>query len=345
MGVASDAISLRVAHWIAGRSGPEAGEVVLDRRRVYILPTVPGMAFGAAVLVLLIGSINYSLQLGYLLTFLVASMAVVGMHATHSNLAHIVLRGVRADPVFVGEVAVFEITASNAGTMDRFALRFTAQLSPPPAAPRSRAPRKGPAEKPARRPKPSTVSIELPARGVRTVKVPLPALRRGWLPAPTIAIETRFPFGLWRAWAYLTPALTCMVYPAPEDDAPPLPPAAGGDGDTSGMASSGDDFAGVRPYQPGDAQKLIAWRLAARSDELSVKQFEAAGGGELVLDFDALPPSMDIEARLSRLARWVLDAEAAHMRYGVRLPDAMIFIGSGGQHRDQCLSALALCKG
>ena len=65
----------------------------------------------------------------------------------------------------------------------------------------------------------------------------------------------------------------------------------------------GDDFAGVRPYQPGDAQKLIAWRLAARSDELSVKQFEAAGGGELMLDFDTLPPAMDLEARLSRLAR------------------------------------------
>jgi uncharacterized protein (DUF58 family) len=111
------------------------------------------------------------------------------------------------------------------------------------------------------------------------------------------------------------------------------------------MASSGDDFAGVRPYQAGDAQKLIAWRLAARSDELSVKQFEAAGGGELMLDFEALPPAMDLEARLSRLARWVLDADAAHVRYGVRLPDAMIFVGNGAQHREQCLTALALCKG
>jgi uncharacterized protein (DUF58 family) len=111
------------------------------------------------------------------------------------------------------------------------------------------------------------------------------------------------------------------------------------------MTSSGDDFAGVRPYQPGDAQKLIAWRLAARSDELSVKQFEAAGGGELVLDFDALPYAMDVEARVSRLARWVLDADAAHVRYGLRLPDAMIFIGSGAEHRDQCLTALAVYKG
>jgi len=335
MSITANPLTLRITGWIAGRHGPEGGDVLLDRRRVYILPTVPGLTFGAAVLVLLIGSINYSLQLGYLLTFLVASMAVVGMHSTHSNLAQIVLRGVRVEPVFAGEMAVFEITATNEGTMDRFALRFAFAAAP------SRR-RRGKAKPFA---VPPTVTVELPARGLRTVQVPLPASTRGRLPAPRITIETRFPFGLWRAWAYLTPALTGMVYPKPEENAPPLPPAAGGSGDTIGMTSSGDDFAGVRPYQPGDAQRLIAWRLAARSDDLSVKQFEAAGGGELMLDFDALAPSMDLEHRLSRLARWVLDAEAAHIRYGLRLPDAMVFTGSGAQHREHCLTALAVCKG
>lgn len=334
MSITANPLTVRIASWIAGRHGSEAGDVLLDRRRVYILPTVPGLTFGAAVLVLLIGSINYSLQLGYLLTFLVASMAVVGMHSTHSNLAQLVLRGVRVEPVYAGDVAVFEVTVTNPGTLDRYALRFA--FVPAPVRRR---------DQPKRPAVPPMVTTEVPARGLRTVHVPLPAPTRGRLPAPRIVIETRFPFGLWRAWAYLTPALTGMVYPKPEENAPPLPPAAGGDGDTVGMASSGDDFAGVRPYQPGDAQKLIAWRLAARSDDLSVKQFEAAGGGELMLDFDALPPSMDLEARLSRLARWVLDADAAHMRYGVRLPDAMIFVGNGSQHRDQCLTALALCKG
>jgi uncharacterized protein (DUF58 family) len=256
------------------------------------------------------------------------------MHQTHSNLAQIVLRGVRVDPVFAGDVAVFEVTATNPTTADRFALRFAFR----PVEPLLRSAAARAADAP-------VVTVELPARGLRTVKVPLPAPTRGRLPAPRITIETRFPFGLWRAWAYLTPALTGMVYPAPEEDAPPLPVAAGGGGDSSGMASSGDDFAGVRPYQPGDAQKLIAWRLAARSDDLSVKQFEAVGGGELMLDFEALPPSLGPEERLSRLTRWVLDADAAHARYGLRLPDAMIFTGSGAAHREHCLTALALCKG
>jgi uncharacterized protein (DUF58 family) len=336
MSITANPLALRITRWIAGRDGPEAGEVLLDRRRVYILPTMPGLAFGVAVLVLLVGSINYSLQLGFLLTFLVASIAVVGMHATHSNLVQLVLRGVRVEPVFAGDVAVFEITVSNPGTLDRFALRFAFN----PELARSRRKRDG-------QPDPSTptVSIEVPARGMRTVLVPLPAPDRGRLPAPRITVETRFPFGLWRAWAYLTPALEAIVYPRPEEDAPPLPAAEGGHDEAAGMAPSGDDFAGVRPYQAGDAQKLIAWRLAARADDLSVKQFEAAGGGDLMLDFDALPSSLGLEHRLSRLTRWVLDADASHIRYGLRLPNALIDLDRGAQHRDRCLTALAVCRG
>ena len=340
MSIAANAVVVRIADWIAGRHGPEAGDVTLDRRRVYILPTAPGIAFGVVTLILLIGSINYMLQLGYLLTFLVASMAVVGMHNTHSNLAQVVLRGVQVEPVYAGDVAAFEINVTNPTTVDRFALRFSFAQPSEPGFSFARFFSKAPRDREL-----PTITIELPARGLRAVAVPLPAPIRGRLPAQRITIETRYPFGLWRAWAYFTPALTAMIYPAPEFDAPPLPFTGAGVGEAAGMASSGDDFAGVRPYQPGDAQKMIAWKLAARSDELSVKQFEASGGGELMLDYGELPEVLGIEGRLSRLTRWVLDADASHMRYGLKLPDAMIFIGSGAAHREHCLTALAVCIG
>jgi uncharacterized protein (DUF58 family) len=101
----------------------------------------------------------------------------------------------------------------------------------------------------------------------------------------------------------------------------------------------------VRPYQNGDPQKMIAWKLAARSDDLSVKLFDAEAGGELVLDYLSLPTALDVETRLARLARWVLDAEAAHMKYGLRLPTEAIAPGSGAEHRARCLTALALFPG
>ena len=62
---------------------------VLGHRRVYILPTRLGWFFGGTLAVLLIGSINYALALGFALTFLLAGMGLAGMVHTARNLARI----------------------------------------------------------------------------------------------------------------------------------------------------------------------------------------------------------------------------------------------------------------
>ncbi|MGE5339609.1 MAG: DUF58 domain-containing protein [Gemmatimonadota bacterium] len=315
-------LSIRIAAWIAGRDGVEHGDVLLDRRRVYIIPTRAGIVFGAAMLVLLIGSINYALQLGFILTFLVTSIALVAMYHTHRNLTRVQLRGHRVENVFAGDVATFEIVASNPTVVPRHALGF-ALLSPT-------------------RERLTSVAADIPAGSTRLVRLGLPAMVRGRLACPRIRIETRFPFGLWQAWAYYTPPLTAFVFPKPEDDAPPLPATAGGTGEGVGLSSTGDDFAGVRPYQPGDPQKMIAWRLAARSDDLSVKLFDAPSGGELILDIDELPARMSHEERLARLARWVLVADAARVMCGLKLRGRTVEPGVGAEHRERCLIALAL---
>ncbi len=335
MSITTHPLAVRIADWIAQRAPVEHGDVLLDRRRVYILPTRAGLIFGAAMVVLLIGSINYGLQLGFLLTFLVTSVAVVGMYHTHRNLARLLLRGHRADPVFAGDVATFELLVTNPTPEARYALNFGLVL-----------PTRRKAGGLFRREQPLPGSwIDVPAKGSRPVGLPLPTRRRGRRACPRVRIETRFPFGLWQAWAYFTPGLSAIVYPKPEEDAPPLPLALGGSLYGAGMAASGEDFAGVRPYQSGDSQRMIAWKLAAHSDELSVKLFEAAAGGELVLDFDALPPNLGVERKLARLARWVLDADAAQLRYALHLPGSTIAPGSGAEQRERCLTALALFRG
>jgi uncharacterized protein (DUF58 family) len=335
MSITAHPLSIRIGAWIAGRDAREAGDVLLDRKRVYILPTRAGVVFGAAMFVLLIGSINYGLQLGFLLTFVVASMAAVGMYHTHRNLARITVRGASAEPVFAGDVISFEIALVNPTPEARYALNFSFVL------PTRR--RRGSifrSEPPAPGP-----WIDVAAKSAQSVRLPLPTRRRGKRASPRVRIRTVFPFGLWQAWAYLRPALDAIVYPKPEEDAPPLPMVLGGGEKGIGLASSGEDFAGVRPYQRGDPQKMIAWKLAARSDDLSVKLFDAEAGGELILDYMTLPSALDVEVRLARLARWVLDAEAAHMRYGLRLPSESVAPASGPEHRARCLTALALFPG
>jgi len=51
---------------------------------------------------------------------------------------------------------------------------------------------------------------------------------------------------------------------------------------------------------------------------------------------------MDVETRLSVLARWVLDAEEAGLSWGLRLPGGEIPQAHGTAHTHACLKALAL---
>jgi uncharacterized protein (DUF58 family) len=325
---------VRAIESIGGRKGVEHGEVVLDRRRVYILPTRAGLLFGAAMLMMLIGSVNYMLQLGFMLTFLVTSMALVAMYHTHRNLARLSVTAHRAENVFAGDLATFEITVHNPTPEARYALEFEPlqQASPLLEAFGHDLPVQ------------PITNADIPASGSCEVRVAVSTRARGKLACPRLRVETRFPFGLWQAWSYYTPPLTAVVYPTPERDAPELPMVAAGDAEQeTGMAISGDEFAGVRPYQTGDPLKRVAWRLAARSDDLTVKLFEGYAQGEVVLELGAVDTHLSGEQKLSRLARWVLMAEAAQVRYALSLPHTRVDFGLGTDQRDRCLTALALC--
>lgn len=336
MSITTHPLAIRIGEMIAGRKGVEHGEVVLDRRRVYILPTRAGMLFAAAMLMMLIGSINYLLQLGFLLTFLVASMALVAMYHTHRNLARLSLTAHRAENVFAGDLATFEITVHNPTPEARYSLEFEPLQAAHPLLE---------AVGPDLPVQPIT-DADIPASGSREIRIAVSTRVRGRLPCPRLRIETRFPLGLWQAWSYYTPPLAAIVYPAPEADAPGLPTVAGGETDQeTGLVVAGDEFAGVRPYHAGDPLKRVAWRLAARSDELTVKLFEGHAKGEVVLDLGATDPALGIEQKLARLARWVLMAEAAQVRYALSLPGEQIDFGLGAEQRERCLTALALYRG
>lgn len=71
------------------------------------------------------------------------------------------------------------------------------------------------------------------------------------------------------------------------------------------------------------------------------KRFAATGTDTLWFDWYQLP-GLDQEARLSRLCRWVLEAERAGAAYGLRLPASAVAVGTGTDHRRRCLQALAL---
>lgn len=320
-------ITRRIQAWLTRPGTPEPGEVFLHRNRVYILPNKAGGAFALLVGVLLIGSINYSLGLGFGLTFIAAAIGIVDMLFTYRSLAHVHLRSARAPDVFAGEEARFELLISNRTRRDRFALRIDF-----PA--RGDGTAYGAAH-----------TIDVAAGESNTVRLAIAAPTRGVLPAPRVRLLTRFPLGLFTAWSYWAPDARAIVYPTPEAVALPLP-MAGRPGAQAGGGPGHDDFAGIRNYQAGDPMRHMAWRQIARLDPelggmLATKHFEGGARHDVVLDFQQLPASLDLELRLARMTRWVLDAERAALPYAFRLGALALDAGNGPAHQAACLRALA----
>ena len=308
----------RFSNWLYGFTPPERGTVELVHRRVYIVPARLGWFFGGTLAVLLIGSINYALSLGFALTFLLAGLGLAGMVHTARNLARIAVSAGRAEPVFVGESAQFRLYLDGRAAFDRPVILARHLASG------------------------AQLVVDIPPGGVGEVVLGVPAPRRGWLPLGRVMLETRFPLGLFRAWSYLEPDVRCLVYPRPERS--PLPPFSGAAaaGALHTPTPGSDDFAGLRGYQRSDSPRHIAWKAVARSEEMLTKQFAGDAAAELWLDARLLPSGLTLEQTLSRLAGWVLAAERAGAHYGLRLRGVEIAPGRGDVHRAACLQALAL---
>ena len=309
----------RVVAKLSGRRGPQAGDVQLGQRNVFVLPSRAGLLYLGVLAAMLIAAINFRLALGHALTFLLGSVGAVALLHTHRNLSALVLRPGRAEPVFAGQLAEVSVVVVNRTRQERFALMLSAPGMALPEA------------------------VDAAPTSEQVVSIAIPTERRGWMQVPRLALETRFPLGIWRAWTWWQPALRVLVYPAPETPAPPLPAQSARPGEGDGRGSGEDDLAGIRPWGPGDTPRRIAWKAMARSasDELLAKHFEGGERGELLLDWHALPASFDTEERLSRLARWVIDADASGARYALRLPGRELEADAGPAHRARCLEALA----
>ncbi|MEQ1438791.1 DUF58 domain-containing protein [Fontimonas sp. SYSU GA230001] len=308
----------RIDAWVMARVRRQPGPVVITRNRVYILPTRFGYFFAFMLLIMLLGAMNYSNSMAFMLTFLLAGIGLVCMHHTHANLAHLQLRTGHCEPVFAGETAHFEIRVDNPAAHARYSLALS-----------------WPKEEALAQP------ADVAARASGVLLLSLPATRRGWLQARVFSLSTEYPLGLFHAWTWAELDMQCLVFPRPAAAGHAPPSGAGHGGLASSERSGQDEFAGLRSYRRGDTPRSIHWKSFPKLPQPMVKQFADTLEQELWLDWSALG-HLDTEARLSQLTRWVLDAEAGRRAYGLRLPGTVIAPGRGDAHRFRCLKALAL---
>lgn len=309
---------------------PRSDTQTLTQRNVYILPTGAGLMFALTLVVLLLGSINYQLGLGYALTFLLAGCGFVSMHITHATLRGLTLHLRAPAPVFAGEAAALDVVVSapvtralrSGGARTRWGIGLRVGDSG------------------------AWSWIDVLAGGQAGAQLSFVPPQRGRHPMPALHVETRFPLGLFRAWTVWRPAATVLVYPRPESPAAALPAARPVAGHPSGARrSGGDETEGVRAWRRGDPLNQVVWKKSVRAldtgGELVSRDTSVSAHQELWLDYLDCGAT-GIEQRLSRLTTWVVAAERAGIDYGLRLPGAEHPPDHGSAHRRNTLEALAL---
>jgi uncharacterized protein (DUF58 family) len=296
--------------------GPQVPPYYLNNRRVFILPTKQGLVFALLLLAMLLGSINYNNNLGYILTFLLASLSVVTMFMTYRNMLFLRIGPAILAPVFAGKHATIPVQIDN----QRFAARFAIEYYLPNATP---------------------VICDIPANTTSTIQLPVRFAQRGIQALPRFVIATTFPLGLFRTWSHVELHQSVLVYPQPGNDKV-LPTLSAGQKEGERHQGAGDDdFEGLRNYQVGDSFYRIHWKSAARHHVLQTKQYVGSANSELWITWED-SRFIDIEKRISQLTQWVMLAANKGIPYGFRIPGVEYALATGLLHRNNCLKALAL---
>lgn len=296
--------------------GPQHEPYLLTQRRVYILPTKQGLSFALLLFIMLLGSINYSNSLGYFLTFLLASLSVVAIFHTYNNLLKLSLGPAICKPVFANEESSFIVQVNNTNYQTRYSVNtFTPQHL--------------------------TTVTDINENSLTTLLIKHNFSHRGLIPLPRFTLESRFPFGLFRAWAIVEIDQKQLVYPSPSSHKVlPINTAGYSEGKKQ-LELGADDFKGLRSYVVGDALQHIHWKSFARHHTLQTKEFSSTSSDELWLNLSDTTVT-GIELKLSQLTRWILLADKAHLSYGLRLTNLVIQPSTGKHHLDSCLKQLAL---
>lgn len=303
---------------------PRRESQTFTQRNVYIVPSRAGLGFAVVVLVLLLAAINEQLNLGYALAFLLGGVGLSGMSRSHGNVRGLNLSLGSVPGVHAGHALQLPVQLD---TGIKRSPSWSLMLSAPGREP---------------------VWADAPLGQMQTLLLTLPADARGWQALPRLRLLSRYPLGLFTVWAYWRPAQRVLVWPALETDAPPWPAQAAADGDHSVALANGEQDEQLREWQRGDSLRQVAWKKSATRMVSGLAPVSREGaqrvGRERWLDW-ADTQGLTTEARLSRLATWLVRAEQSALHdsqaYGLRMPGHVIPCATGPDHLKACLDMLA----
>jgi uncharacterized protein (DUF58 family) len=286
------------------------------RDRITCFPTRYGWLFVVALSGMLMGSINYNNNLGFLFTFLLGSMLLVSLVHSYRNIRGIAVDKVQALPVFEAQEAIFELKLRLL-PRQRVAVRFRLDDS-------------------------EAVMVQTMQGSCARVSLVMPTRKRGRVSPRVLYILSEYPFGLFGFYTSCKIFIDCLVYPKPV----PVQQISMQDlfqaHSAKGVAlDSVEDFKGLRTFQNGDATQHIFWKAFSKGQGLMVKEFMGGASPCLCFSWERIKAE-DVEKKLAMLCGMVLKAHGMKLKYGIRLPDHLIAPDKGEHHKHACLRALAL---
>ena len=294
---------------------PESLPVVLNRKRIYVLPTPFGLFIACLLITMLLGALNYNNNPGVLLAFVLGAIANNSLISAHMRLSGLEVFSIQAQSVHAGANLSLAIKCRNQG---KVRARDGLEWSPPADA--------------------DAFADEQTQDG--ELNISIATNRRGLIKLPKLRLSTVRPFGLARAWSWIWPNQHVMIWPRIEQNGPPLPHNYHISGGRLTLRSSMEEPHHLREYRRGDPQRLIAWKSSAKRGELMVREYESGIPREISLDWHQLP-MLDYEAKISRLTHWVILAEQRGLNFSLNLPDGLIGPSQGASHLQNCLDRLA----
>ncbi|MCP5048546.1 MAG: DUF58 domain-containing protein [bacterium] len=295
-----------------------------EESRTYIKPTGPGVTLMMMLAAMLLASVNYGNNMAYILCFLLTGLMMTAYLSTRNNLKGLDIGNVQSQPVFAGEILHINFELHNQTRGRRVAV-FPLDYS---TGTTDNEGYSGP------------FTVDKYSRTSAEMSIPVP--NRGRFILSHITLLSVYPLGLFQAQRHIPVDKVYIVYPKPVGDRGwPEPELHDADSSEGYFKRGGDDFVGVRPYREGESMHHIDWKAYARGRPLSVKEFTGGGTTQMWFDWTNLH-GIGTEARLSQLARWVLEADQGSTEFGLRLPNKEVPVDCSPGHTVNCLESLAV---
>lgn len=284
---------------------------------IYSVPHRSGVVWAIVAIIVLAWSVNTANNMGILLGSILGVAGIYGSLMPAGRLVGLSLVSVHAEPVHAGSPVQLRLRFRSKRNPDGLMVEAGENFEP----------------------------IVFNQSGTGEASLSVMAKERGVYSCPLLKISTRRPFGFSVAWMKMWPSGEIVVWPQPESSGPDCPGGLGQHQNQETVSrnrnvAQPEEWSWLREYRTGDRLRDMDWKRVARTGSYWVRQYDAPPGGHMDIrwvDTEGMPH----EARIRRLARWILDAERQGRTSSLSLPAQTVPTGKGLLHRAQCLTALA----